>query len=333
MHFIHITPLFAVVECAFANTLIISQCYECLKQLQNLWIKFVRASQSINSTSSELVSKITSVYDSDTVHDCWVLTSYKSQDGHCSEMKADPLRGALGFTAAHFMKQVSVKFYRDPPLIISLTGNRYVIKTFIIKLLLRLLNTRALSSFKDINRLSWREGENSSPPQFPHYSQRPVNGFVIMACLPRILSNCPPSRSKSLLYIRWPLSVLFSLLITHDEGPLHQIAARVGRFKTTWGSAARHPVLLISRPQESEVFFQPKHERLKSPAYITPGFTRFSNLSPPAAQSSSNQSSSHCRADNKPTRWPVCAHRAWAVGVIWRWEVAKQRPGERKKER
>lgn len=142
------------------------------------------------------------------------------------------------------MKQVSVKFYRAPPLIISLTGNRYVIKTFIIKLLLRLLNTRALSSFKDINRLHWREGENSSPPHFPHYSQRPVNGFVIMACLPRILSNCPPSRSKSLLYIRWPLSVLFSLLITHDEGPLHQIVARAGRFKTTWGSAARHPVLL-----------------------------------------------------------------------------------------
>lgn len=72
---------------------------------------------------------------------------------------------------------------------------------------------------------------------------------------------------------------------------------------------------------------------MKSPAYITPRFTRFSNLSPPAVQSSSNQSSSHCRADNKPTRWPVCAHRAWAVRVIWRWEVAKQRPGERKKDR
>lgn len=116
------------------------------------------------------------------------------------------------------------------------------------------------------------------------------------------------------------VSVLFSLLITHDEGPLHQIIARAGGYKT-----ARDPALLrlISRPRGSR-------GRFKSPAYISSRFTRFSNLSPPAAQSSSNQSSSHCRADNKPTRWPASAHRAWAAGVIRRWEVAKQRPGERK---
>lgn len=85
--------------------------------------------------------------------------------------------------------------------------------------------------------------------------------------------------------------------------------------------------------KKAEAFFQPTHERFKPAADISSRFTRFSNLSAPAAQSSSNQSTSHCRADNTPTRWPMCAHRAWAAGVIWRWEVVKQRPGERTNER
>lgn len=48
------------------------------------------------------------------------------------------------------------------------------------------------------------------------------------------------------------VSGLFSLLITHDEGPLHQIIARAGRHET-----ARDPGLLqlISRPRESRGIF------------------------------------------------------------------------------